>query len=130
VPPEDQLWQQLRREDYGGKGTIQLQFPIRKTDPYAVYYNPDEGKTYRRFFRFFDRTTMEEIKGGGVLGHPIDGSSTADKIYRMNYDLHTGSILGLPGKIIAFFASLICASLPVTGFLVWWGKKKKKKAPA
>ncbi|HVK46889.1 MAG TPA: hypothetical protein VM488_03580, partial [Pseudobacter sp.] len=36
------------------------------------------------------------------------------------------SILGLPGKIMAFFAALIGASLPVTGFLVWWGKRKKK----
>jgi uncharacterized iron-regulated membrane protein len=38
----------------------------------------------------------------------------------------------MPGKILAFFISLICASLPVTGFLVWWNKKKtpkKKKDP-
>lgn len=47
----------------------------------------------------------------------------------MNYDLHVGSILGLPGKILAFFGALIGASLPVTGFLVWWGKRKKKKKP-
>jgi uncharacterized iron-regulated membrane protein len=45
----------------------------------------------------------------------------------MNYDIHVGAILGLPGKIIAFLASLIPASLPVTGFLIWWGKKKKGK---
>jgi len=41
-----------------------------------------------------------------------------------------GSILGLPGKVLAFFASLIGATLPVTGFIIWWGKgKKKKKTP-
>jgi len=45
----------------------------------------------------------------------------------MNYDIHTGAILGLPGKILAFFASLICASLPVTGFYIWYGRKYKKK---
>jgi len=44
----------------------------------------------------------------------------------MNYDIHVGQILGLTGKIVAFLASLICASLPVTGFVVWLGKKKKK----
>ena len=33
---------------------------------------------------------------------------------------------GITGKIIAFFASLIAASLPVTGFLIWRGRHKKK----
>ena len=45
----------------------------------------------------------------------------------MNYDIHIGAIGGLAGKIIAFLASLICASLPVTGTLLWYGKKFKKK---
>jgi uncharacterized iron-regulated membrane protein len=46
----------------------------------------------------------------------------------MNYDIHVGAVLGLTGKFIAFFASLICASLPITGFYIWWGKRKKKSA--
>ncbi|MBI3883672.1 MAG: PepSY domain-containing protein [Sphingobacteriales bacterium] len=50
-----------------------------------------------------------------------------EKLWSLNYDLHVGSILGLPGMILAFFASFICASLPVTGFIIWWGKKKKTK---
>lgn len=29
---------------------------------------------------------------------------------------------------MAFFASLIGASLPITGFLIWYGRKFKKKA--
>jgi hypothetical protein len=29
-----------------------------------------------------------------------------------------------------FFASLIAASLPVTGFYIWWGGKNKKTKPA
>jgi uncharacterized iron-regulated membrane protein len=47
----------------------------------------------------------------------------------MNYDIHVGSILGLPGKFLAFFASLIGATLPVTGFIIWWVKGRKKKKP-
>jgi len=45
----------------------------------------------------------------------------------MNYDMHTGAVLGLPGKIAAFFASLVAASLPITGFMIWWGRRKKNK---
>jgi uncharacterized iron-regulated membrane protein len=51
------------------------------------------------------------------------------KLMRMNYDIHVGAILGLPGKILAFFASLLIASLPVTGFMVWWGRRNKAKNP-
>src|SRR3989337_894753 len=55
-------------------------------------------------------------------------SLLADKIVRMDYDIQVGAVLGLPGKLLAFFASLIAASLPVTGFIIWWGRKKKAKA--
>jgi uncharacterized iron-regulated membrane protein len=44
----------------------------------------------------------------------------------MNYDIHVGAIGGIPGKILAFIISLICASLPITGLLVWLNKGKKK----
>ena len=49
------------------------------------------------------------------------------KLRQMNYDLHAGVIWGFPTKLIAFFASLVAASLPVTGFLVWWPKWRRKR---
>ncbi len=50
-----------------------------------------------------------------------------DKFARSNYDLHTGHIhaLGIGSKIIWFLAALMAASLPITGFLIWWGRRKK-----
>ncbi len=55
-----------------------------------------------------------------------------DKVERSNYDLHTGRIhaLGIGSKIIWFLVALTSASLPVTGFLIWWGRKNKKKPVA
>jgi uncharacterized iron-regulated membrane protein len=46
--------------------------------------------------------------------------------------LHTGEIMGLGSIIVYFIVSLIGASLPVTGFIIWWkkgstGSKKSKK---
>ena len=40
--------------------------------------------------------------------------------------LHTGKILGLPGIILYFFASLIGFILPITGFIIWWNRVKKQ----
>ena len=49
------------------------------------------------------------------------------QIKRMNYDIHTGAAWGLPGRIALFFTALIIAGLSVTGFYIWWGKRKKLK---
>ncbi|MFD2553589.1 PepSY-associated TM helix domain-containing protein [Sphingobacterium tabacisoli] len=46
------------------------------------------------------------------------------RLRNMNYDLHTGSILGFSGRIIYLFVGLIAAMLPITGFIIWWRKKK------
>jgi len=61
---------------------------------------------------------------------PNTKKSAGLKLDDLNYDVHVGQALGLPGKILAFLASLICASLPVTGLMIWLGKRKKsKKSP-
>ncbi|UOG75505.1 PepSY domain-containing protein [Hymenobacter tibetensis] len=72
--------------------------------------------------------------------HPVSGQllesrfhatkSTGTKFSDMNYDLHTGQILGFGGKIVAFLGSLISASLPVTGTVIWWGRRNKTKRKA
>ena len=54
--------------------------------------------------------------------------NTGEKLITMNYDIHVGQVWGLFGKILAFIASLVCASLPVTGFLVWYGRNFKKSS--
>lgn len=126
VSPEDKVWAQMQKEYPGQKGTTQIQFAYLPADPITVIYNPAEGTYYKREFRYFDRYSLAEVKGGGIYGKKFANASTGEKIYRMNYDIHVGAVLGLTGKFIAFFASLICASLPITGFYIWWGKRKKK----
>jgi uncharacterized iron-regulated membrane protein len=64
---------------------------------------------------------------GRLLDHLQNAKKTRmQRLVEMNYDLHVGAIAGLTGKIIAFLASLICASLPVTGFLVWYLKRRNR----
>jgi uncharacterized iron-regulated membrane protein len=72
---------------------------------------------------YFDRYTGKLLK---TLTNAQ--KSTGKKLNELNYDIHVGQALGLTGKIIAFLASLVCASLPVTGFVIWLSKRKKKQA--
>jgi uncharacterized iron-regulated membrane protein len=85
---------------------------------------------YKTDFRYFDRNSAREINGAYVWGDYADAKTIADNIKRMNYDVHTGAAWGLPGRIALFFAALIVASLPVTGFYIWWGKRRKKEQPS
>jgi uncharacterized iron-regulated membrane protein len=68
-----------------------------------------------------DPRTLAAVPGKDSWGKYAD-ATTAGIVRRLNYDIHIGAILGLPGKIVAFLASLIAASLPVTGLVIWWGK--------
>lgn len=69
---------------------------------------------------------------GGLHAAILQENKTLGAKWRnSNYAIHVGSIYGLPTKLLACFAALFCASLPVTGFLIWRGRRKKtqKKNP-
>jgi len=70
---------------------------------------------------------FDENSGELLHTHDPKDKNFGEKVVSANYDIHVGAILGLPTKIIAFIVSIICASLPVTGFLIWWGRRKKSK---
>lgn len=78
-----------------------------------TYYRRDELVYDRYSAELLDRKDYEDMNGG-------------EKLLAMNYDIHVGSIGGLPGKILAFLVSLVCASLPITGFIVWFDRESKK----
>ncbi|MVN90678.1 PepSY-associated TM helix domain-containing protein [Mucilaginibacter aquatilis] len=78
------------------------------------------------YFSYSDSYQFDKHTGKLLSYLPNTKKSPGRKLNDMNYDIHVGQIAGLPGKIIAFLASLICASLPVTGFIIWLGKRNKK----
>lgn len=129
--PEDIIWQKIAES--AGMYEIDLILPADTTSPYTVYINPDvtkEGYYYRMYARYFDQYTLAEILPVGKRHIPFAQLSRAEKIFRANYEIHVGSIGGLPTRILASIISLIGASLPITGFIIWynrkWGKMKKK----
>lgn len=126
--PDHVLWDKISKEyPLGEKGTLTFDFPAGETDPYRICFNSANNNYtyYKRHFRFFDRYTTQEIPGGGYYGVSYENSTNAEKLYRMTYDIHVGAIGGLTGKTIAFLASLIIASLPVTGVYLWLKKRRK-----
>jgi uncharacterized iron-regulated membrane protein len=94
----------------------------------AITVYPNVGQFYNSQGYTFDQHTLKELPREDVYSVAYSEASFGGKLRKMNYDIHIGSILGFPGKVLAFLAALIGASLPVTGFLIWYGRKFKKKS--
>ena len=103
------------------KDAVIVSFPETPSDPIALCVDMRNGSW--RYVNL-DQHTLKELPSSQTH---IDKLSFADWLRRVNYGLHVGSIGGITTKILFFIASLICTTLPITGFYVWWGKQKKGK---
>lgn len=70
-----------------------------------------------------------DSKTGEVLGEwlPWQGSA-ADLFVQAQFPLHSGRILGLPGRILISIMGVVIAMLSVTGVIIWWKRYKARKA--
>lgn len=122
VEPIDQAWQSCLAKGLVFE-RISLSFPEKKDQGIRVFVQLNSGSGWRtsNYYYYHSQT-------GEQFGQLLQEDKTLGMKWRnTNYDIHTGSVYGLASKILAFLASLVCASLPVTGFYIWWGKKKKRK---
>ncbi|WP_417942659.1 PepSY-associated TM helix domain-containing protein [Flavobacterium sp. RS13.1] len=103
------------------KEAVIIHFPDEPKDNFYACTDMHNGN-WRDLY--FDQKTLELLPNSKKY---IGDEKFHDWISRSNYSLHVGAIGGLTTKIIYFTASLICASLPLTGFYIWWGRKKKSK---
>lgn len=49
-----------------------------------------------------------------------------EKTENIVWQLHMGQWWGWIGKLSTFLAGIVATSLPITGFLIWWGRRNKK----
>jgi uncharacterized iron-regulated membrane protein len=116
----------IMREQYPEAKAIEVHIPYADSVAIAANANPDLETYWKIDYRYFDQYTLKEVSVDHIYGRFAE-AQPADKLLRMNYDIHTGAVLGFPGKLLAFFASFICATLPITGFYIWWGRRNKKQ---
>lgn len=117
---------ELMRKEYPEVKSIEVHPPEAENSPIAANANFKDGTYWKIDYRYFDGNTLEELEVDHIYGR-LDNDNLGDRIVKMNYDLHTGAALGIGGKIVAFFASLAILILPVSGTLIWWGRRKKNK---
>ncbi|MDQ1096663.1 MULTISPECIES: PepSY-associated TM helix domain-containing protein [Chryseobacterium] len=108
-------------QDLHGKKSALISFPRTEKGTYYAELTID-NRYYRNIHYTIDQYSGDILKYQSYKDNLGSGSALRAR----NYDLHTGSILGTPGRLIYFLAAIIATSLPVTGFIIYLNKKKKK----
>jgi uncharacterized iron-regulated membrane protein len=124
--PLDQIASQVSTR-YPDAARVQYLVPANATGVVSARIYPEKKRFFNGDLLVFDQYTAKELPAG-ARGKYADANG-GEKANRLNYDIHTGGIGGLPLRVVVFFAALITASLPITGFYIWWGKKKKQSKP-
>lgn len=128
----DKIFYKLIKENPSAEG-LSINFPDEKDNGSVISatVSPEKDMYYNSDRYTFDRYSLQEIKVDGPYSGKYSEAGFGDKLRRMNYEIHIGSIWGTPGRLLAFFGALFGASLPLTGFYIFFktrfNKKKKRK---
>jgi len=69
-----------------------------------------------------------DAQDGRYLGDRQPWKGTAADIFlQAQFPVHSGRILGLPGRILISVMGLVTAMLSVTGVVVWWRKRASRR---
>lgn len=96
-----------------------IAMPEDSTGVYRITFRYDDGGFYKKMDQLF----LDQYTGKIINTKLFNEAQLGDKLKSTNYDIHTGKAFGFIGQLIIFFASLIAASLPITGFLIWKNKR-------
>ena len=124
----DHIFEKLNKENPKAQ-SISIYYPNaeEKGSTISVTVSADKDVYYNSDRYTFDRYSLKDISPKGPYSGKYKDASFGDKLRRMNYDIHIGTILGTPGKLIVFFSALFGASLPLTGFYIFYQLHMKKK---
>ena len=103
----------------------------------SVFYTPNYGVYGVRFFKPGDDHGAAGVgppllyfdsEDGRLIGDRLPWTGTAaDLFVQAQFPLHSGRILGLPGRILISVMGLVVAMLSVTGVIIW-AKKRSSQA--
>ncbi len=94
-----------------GSPATDITLPLEPGDPFIVYLDDDPG-------------TEVYLDGSGrVLGvRESEGQLT-----RVLFLLHTGELIGLPGRGLALLSGVGLCVLALSGTLMWWSRRQARR---
>jgi uncharacterized iron-regulated membrane protein len=123
----------LQREDVVPLATAEARRRGWQQPAADVFYARDYGIYGVQFFHPEDghgaagvghRRLYFDALDGRLLGDKEPWQGTAADIFvQAQFPLHSGRILGVPGRVLISLMGLVVAGLSVTGVYVWWRKR-------
>jgi len=113
------------QERYDDK-LIRVDYPHGKTEAIHITIIDPDLLGYNTDHHYFDRYTGKRINGNFQVGLYSE-SSSFNILNGLVYDIHFGRIGGFAGRFLVFLTSLIMASLPITGFIIWFGRRNQQE---
>lgn len=124
----DHIFDKLLTENTQAQG-ISVNYPDAKDKSSVITatVSPEKNVYYNTDRYTFDRYSLKEIEVEGPYNGKYKDAGFGDKLRRMNYEIHIGTVWGTPGRLLALFGALFGASLPVTGLYIFIKTRKKKR---
>lgn len=115
---------------------------VRAVYPGAAFYNLSLPKDSSEAFTVLvlgkdpahesatDAVYLDQYSGALLGQLPFAGRSAGAKARSFFKPVHTGSLWGMPSKILAFIVCLLGVTFPITGVIMWWNRTRKGKPAA
>ena len=136
-PPDQPIEPMVDRRTILQSAIIEAEKRGWRLPPGGIFYDPEVGVYGVIFFEpgndhgdvglgnpslFFDG------KDGTSVGANVPGEGSAGDIFmQAQFPLHSGRIVGLPGRIFVSVMGLLVAMLSVTGVIIWQKKRWVRK---
>src|SRR5690606_37585154 len=88
IPALDAVWMKMKTE-YPNADWIEVHPPGFEGAAIAANANPDASTYWKSDYRYFDQNTLEELPVDHFYSR-FEEATVAEKIMRMNYDVHVG----------------------------------------
>lgn len=105
------------------KGNISLSIPSSSDQAIAVSKYPTGFMTIRGR----DKLHFNPYTGELVKSDLFSNKAFNKQFASLIRSLHTGDFMGGLSKLIYFLGCLVATSLPISGFFIWFWKKKSKR---
>ncbi|HEY1006495.1 MAG TPA: PepSY-associated TM helix domain-containing protein [Sphingobacteriaceae bacterium] len=75
-----------------------------------------------------DTYYLDQYTGKELGTYTYDQRNLGQKVRSYVKPVHTGSVFGMPSKVISFIVCLLGTSFPVTGVILWLNRLKKERS--
>ncbi|GAB3573617.1 PepSY-associated TM helix domain-containing protein [Hymenobacter daeguensis] len=113
----------LARQQAPGAEAYTLQLPKEPTGSIQVGILRPGAITERAT----DDVYLDQYSGKIIKTQTYEQRPAGQRIRGLFKPVHTGEIGGLPTKLLAFVISLLGATFPITGTIMWWNRTRKSR---